>query len=128
VSRVQTEAELEAVRRSEARGQPFGSETWQKQTARALDLEYTFRKQGRPRKLAQPFTRYENEPRPPRPLFSHTGVPVAHGVAQFSTCNPGTALKSPSLVTTVQLPKANAIAASCISTICMTRPTRRSSW
>jgi putative transposase len=50
VNRVETETELEALRRSVARGQPFGSEAWQKKTARALDLEYTFRKQGRPRK------------------------------------------------------------------------------
>jgi hypothetical protein len=35
---------------------------------------------------------------------------IDHPVAQFSTCNPGTALKSLSLLTTVQLPRANAIA------------------
>ena len=46
---------------------------------------------------------------------------------QFSTCNPRTALKSLSLVTTVQLPRTNAIAASCMSTTDMTRPARRSS-
>ncbi len=67
VSRVQTEAELEAVRRSVARGQPFGSETWQKQTARALDLEYTFHKQGRPRKPAQRI--HQLSKRAARPLF-----------------------------------------------------------
>ena len=50
VNRVDTDAELDALRRSVARGQPFGSQAWQKRTAKLLDLEYTFRKQGRPRK------------------------------------------------------------------------------
>jgi putative transposase len=50
VNRVETESELEVLRRSVSRGQPFGSETWQQKTARMLDLEYTFGKQGRPRK------------------------------------------------------------------------------
>lgn len=50
VNSVETEAELEALRRSVTRGQPFGSDLWQKKTARALDLEYTFRRQGRPKK------------------------------------------------------------------------------
>jgi hypothetical protein len=35
-----------------ARGQPLGSEVWQRRTAKLLDLEYTLRKQGRPRKKA----------------------------------------------------------------------------
>jgi putative transposase len=50
VTRVETEAELEALRRSVARGQPFGGEEWQKKTAQQMNLEYTFRNQGRPRK------------------------------------------------------------------------------
>jgi putative transposase len=50
VNRVETEAELEAVRRSVERSQPFGSETWQKRTAKTLNLEYTFRNPGRPKK------------------------------------------------------------------------------
>ena len=53
VNRAETEAELEALRRSILRGQPFGTEAWQKRTAKKLDLEYTFRKQGRPRKGAK---------------------------------------------------------------------------
>ena len=53
VNRAETEAELEALRRSIVRGQPFGTEAWQKRTAKKLDLEYTFRKQGRPRKGAK---------------------------------------------------------------------------
>ena len=50
VNRAETEAELQAVRRSVTRGQPFGSELWQKQTARRLNLESTFRSPGRPKK------------------------------------------------------------------------------
>ncbi len=61
-------------------------------------------------------------------LSANETIPIAYAVAQFSTCNPGTALKSPSLLTTVQLPNANAIAASCISTTDMTRPPSRSSF
>jgi putative transposase len=32
------------------RGRPFGSEKWQKATAKRLGLESTFRPRGRPRK------------------------------------------------------------------------------
>jgi putative transposase len=46
----QTEAELEALRRSVARGAPFGDATWQERTAKALGLESTLRPRGRPRK------------------------------------------------------------------------------
>ena len=42
--------ELEALRRSVARGQPFGGPSWQERTAKALGLQSTFRRQGRPRK------------------------------------------------------------------------------
>ena len=42
--------ELDAVRLSLQRGRPFGSERWQKQTAKRLDLESTMRPPGRPRK------------------------------------------------------------------------------
>ena len=52
VNRAQSEAELEALRRSTARGQPFGSTDWQRRTAKLMDLEHTFRKQGRPKKSA----------------------------------------------------------------------------
>ena len=52
VNRPQTEAELEAVRRSVVRGRPFGSAAWEKQTAVRLGLEYTLRPRGRPRKLS----------------------------------------------------------------------------
>jgi putative transposase len=46
----QTEAELEAVRQSVARGQPFGSDAWQQQTAASVGLGYTLRPVGRPRR------------------------------------------------------------------------------
>ncbi len=47
----QTEAELEALRRCVARGQPYGSERWVQRMIRRLDLETTVRPRGRPRKL-----------------------------------------------------------------------------
>ena len=50
VNCAETAAELEAVRRSVTRSQPFGSELWQKRSARALTLESTFRGPGRPKK------------------------------------------------------------------------------
>jgi len=49
VNRPQTEAELEAIRRSVTRGQPYGSETWTRKTAGRLGLESTMRRRGRPR-------------------------------------------------------------------------------
>ena len=42
--------EEEAVRQSIQRGQPFGSESWQKSVAARFGLESVFRPQGRPRK------------------------------------------------------------------------------
>jgi putative transposase len=50
VNRAPAEAELEALRMAVVRGQPFGSERWQKDTAKRLGLESTFRPRGRPRK------------------------------------------------------------------------------
>jgi putative transposase len=50
VNAPQTEAELEAVRVSVARGSPYGSAAWCERTARALGLEPTLRPRGRPRK------------------------------------------------------------------------------
>jgi putative transposase len=52
VNRPETEAELEAVRRSVARGCPFGEEAWQQETAERLGLHSTLRRRGRPRKAA----------------------------------------------------------------------------
>ena len=45
-----SEAELAALRRSVARGTPYGSTTWVESTVRKLGLESTFRKPGRPTK------------------------------------------------------------------------------
>jgi len=50
VDHPETEAEPEAVRRSVERNQPFGAEAWQERTAKLMNLEYTFRKPGRPKK------------------------------------------------------------------------------
>lgn len=46
VNQPQTEAELAALRRAVVRGAPFGSATWQRQTAQALGLEATLRSKG----------------------------------------------------------------------------------
>jgi putative transposase len=50
VNQAQTTAELERVRQSVVRGRPFGTEVWQQQTAKQLDLDYTLRARGRPKK------------------------------------------------------------------------------
>jgi putative transposase len=50
VNRAQTEAELEALRRSVQRGQPYGEESWAKRVALRVGLESTLRARGRPRK------------------------------------------------------------------------------
>jgi putative transposase len=52
VNMAQTAGEVETVRRSVARGSPFGSETWRERTALELGLQATLRPQGRPRKEA----------------------------------------------------------------------------
>ncbi len=49
VNRAETKRELEALRRSVARGQPFGTETWCKRVIKRLGLESTVRPRGRPR-------------------------------------------------------------------------------
>ena len=49
VNQPQSEAELAALRTSVERGAPFGSERWQKRTARRMGLEFTLRPRGRPR-------------------------------------------------------------------------------
>jgi len=53
VNRVQSEAELEALRRSVQRGQPYGEEDWSKRVAKRMGLENTLRSRGRPRKKAE---------------------------------------------------------------------------
>jgi putative transposase len=53
VNQAETESELAALRRSVARGAPYGDERWQRQTAKALGLESALRPPGRPRKLKE---------------------------------------------------------------------------
>jgi putative transposase len=53
VNQPQTEAELEAIRRSVIRGQPYGAESWTRRTAVRLGLASTLRPRGRPRKAAE---------------------------------------------------------------------------
>jgi putative transposase len=50
VNRAETKAELDALRRSVRRGQPFGSEGWTAALIARLGLEHTIRPQGRPSK------------------------------------------------------------------------------
>ena len=49
VNKPQTEAEVEAIRRSVTRGQPYGSEAWVQATAHDLGLGSTLRHRGRPK-------------------------------------------------------------------------------
>ncbi|MBI3147684.1 MAG: transposase [Betaproteobacteria bacterium] len=53
VNRPEKEAELEALRRSVQRGQPFGQEAWRLRMARRLSLESSLRPIGRPRKIVE---------------------------------------------------------------------------
>ena len=50
VNRPETEEELEALRRSVARGSPYGEADWQKRTAVRLKLESSLRDPWRPKK------------------------------------------------------------------------------
>jgi putative transposase len=50
VNQPQTEAEVDAIRRSVARGQPYGGEHWVRRTAKRLGLESTLRAPHRPKK------------------------------------------------------------------------------
>jgi hypothetical protein len=45
-----TEKELQRLRASVDRGQPFGSEAWTRRTVGRLHLEHTVRREGRPAK------------------------------------------------------------------------------
>jgi putative transposase len=50
VNKVQSEAELAALRRCVARGCPFGADGWVAKAAAKLRLEVTLRPRGRPKK------------------------------------------------------------------------------
>jgi putative transposase len=54
VNRAETKGELESLRRSVQRGQPFGSETWCERIIGRLGLESTIRPPGRPKKVPSP--------------------------------------------------------------------------
>jgi putative transposase len=54
VNEPQTEAELDAVRLSVARGRPYGSEAWLEAVVQRLGLQATVRPRGRPRKRPAP--------------------------------------------------------------------------
>jgi putative transposase len=51
VNEPQTDAELDALRRSVNHGSPFGDDDWQKNVICELGLEATMRPRGRPRKV-----------------------------------------------------------------------------
>jgi putative transposase len=51
VNRPQSDAEVQAIRRSVQRGQPYGEDLWVRKTARQLGLESTLRARGRPRRV-----------------------------------------------------------------------------
>jgi len=53
VNQPQTEAEVDAIRRCVARGQPYGGEDWVRRTAKLLGLESTLRAPHRPRKTTE---------------------------------------------------------------------------
>jgi putative transposase len=53
VNRPQSEAEVKAITESLQRGRPYGGEAWQNKVAEQLDLQYTFRPRGRPRKATE---------------------------------------------------------------------------
>ena len=50
VNRAEGSKELQAIRRSVQRGQPYGSEVWCERIVQRLGLESTLRPRGRPRK------------------------------------------------------------------------------
>ncbi len=51
VDKPQRKAEVEALRRSVTRGQPYGNDSWVRATAERLGLQSTLRARGRPKKL-----------------------------------------------------------------------------
>lgn len=51
IDRPMSDAELAAMRHSVARGTPYGSEDWTRDTASILGLESSLRPRGRPRKV-----------------------------------------------------------------------------
>ena len=54
VARSQPKSQLDQIRLSVRRGQPYGSQTWIERTATDLNLESTLRPRGRPKKIEPP--------------------------------------------------------------------------
>ena len=50
LAKPQSEAELEAIRSSLARGRPYGNDAWVRRTAKDLGLSATLNPRGRPKK------------------------------------------------------------------------------
>ena len=71
----QTEAELEALRRSVVRGCPFGEASWQERTAKRLGLQSTLRPRGRP----WPKPSQSKDSRPLYPFLSGERKPSCTG-------------------------------------------------
>jgi len=79
VNRAEGKKELEAVRRSVQRGQPYGSELWCERIVQTLGLESVVRPRGRPRKTA---SWLEKDSRPlirPRPLIRLVPLSASNG-------------------------------------------------
>jgi putative transposase len=53
VNQPQTEAEVNAIRRSILRGCPYGNDDWVQRTAPSLGLESTLRPRGRPKVMQE---------------------------------------------------------------------------
>jgi putative transposase len=64
VNRPETEAELQAMRRSVVRGSPLGDEAWRRDTAERLGLQATLRPLGRPRRERSPLRHPMSDPPP----------------------------------------------------------------
>jgi putative transposase len=65
VQAAETAAELEALRRSVARGAPFGRRAWVARTAKRLDLESSLRPRHRPKKTRNRPAAPGSRPKPP---------------------------------------------------------------
>ena len=76
VNEAETESELEALRRSVHRGQPFGSGDWVEETVKQLNLASTIRPRGRPRRIERSLYRS-------RVMRTIQSLPVRKGPVPF---------------------------------------------
>jgi putative transposase len=92
INRPSGAADEEDVQRSIRRGQPYGSPSWQAQTAARLGLESTFRNRGRPRKV-----RPAEDATPPAPAKAakRKASPPAPAKAPRSKASPPAPAKAP---------------------------------